>query len=63
LILDKRVWTASTKLDPRPEVPDPTGYTKASEYEAYCRWASEVAADNNVEPAVVEYVLFKYGGR
>lgn len=63
LVLDKRVWTASTQLDQPAPVPDPTKYTRGAQYQEYCEWAAATASRLGVEPAVVEYALFARGGR
>lgn len=62
LVLDKRVWVAGTTLDGNPPIPDPARYTTRNAYQAYCEWAAAIAHDQEVEPAQVEYALFRHGG-
>lgn len=61
LILDKRVFLGAQALG-IDCIPDPTRYTTGDEYASYCAWAGEIARRNEVEPALVEYVLFLHGG-
>lgn len=63
LVLDKRVWGASTTLTGCPTLPDPERYTTSAMYAEYCAWAEGVASQFGLEPAEVEYALFRHGGR
>ena len=43
LVLDARVYRGTVRLGVEGKAPDPSKYTTGDEYEAYCRWAADVA--------------------
>lgn len=62
LVYDLRVWSATEHLDDCPTFPSPRGFVATADYERYCAWAGDVAAERELEPAIIEYALFRLGG-
>jgi hypothetical protein len=63
LIYDNLAATAAIRLPEAPLLPSIRERVSANAYERYCRWAEKTAADHGTEPAVLEWALFRLGGR
>jgi hypothetical protein len=63
LIYDMRVANALARIPSAPFVPHHDSVVGGDQYQRYCSWAEDYAADKGTEPIVVEYALFAVGGQ